>query len=326
MNAQLLTALRATGDQYISGSDIAQRLGVNRSTVWKHIERLRHHGYEIEAVPHLGYRLRVAPDALHDFAIGSGLQTRYFGQELRVFDLLDSTMDTAHQWAADDAPEGALVCAEQQRAGRGRLGRTWASPVGGGLYASVILRPQLPLRDMSALTLTMAIGIARGLEQAVGLRAEIKWPNDLYVGAQKIGGILTELRADQHQLQHIVVGFGVNVNTQPALLPDHATTVAQEVGHPVDRVDLLQQILYTLEQVYDQLTHEGFAALQTEWKSRSRLLGRHVRVVSQAHADTTSDQVIEGRVIDIDNEGALVLRHDNGVQERLTAGDVITLW
>lgn len=319
MDERLLAQLKSTQDRYVSGEELAQTMGVTRAAVWKQIEALRAHGYEIEAQPHLGYKLVSVPDRLLDVEIRAGLRTQRFGRLVQCFAETDSTMDVAHRWAKAGAPEGAVVFAEAQRAGRGRLGRTWVSPAGQGIYGSLILRPQLPLEALSTLTLTVAIGLARAIEAETELPVQIKWPNDLIVHDAKLGGVLTELQAEQDQLQYVVVGFGVNVNGDTGELPPGSISLKQAFGRTVPRLPLIRRMLESLERVYDQLLREGFASLQQEWRNRSLILGRRIKLVAQARE-------VEGQAVDIDEVGALVVRYDTGLQERFTAGDVIKLW
>jgi len=319
MDERVLAQLKAAQERYLSGEELAKALGVTRTAVWKQIEVLRAHGYEIEARPHLGYRLLSIPDRLLDVEIRADLPTKRFGHAVQCYDAVDSTMDIAHRLAKAGSLEGTVVVAETQRAGRGRLGRRWVSPKGQGIYGSLILRPTLPLSALSTLTLTMAIGIARALEQHTELPITIKWPNDLMLHDAKLGGILTELQAEPDRSQYVIVGFGLNVNGTPRALPTGATCLQQVLGRPLHRVPLIRAILISLEQSYDQLLREGFGALQEEWRARSAILGHRVRLVAHSRE-------VEGHAVDVDGEGALILRYDTGVQERFTAGDVVKLW
>ena len=326
MDERLLAHLKATPERYRSGEELAEALGITRAAIWKQIETLRAHGYEIEAQPHLGYKLMRIPDRLLNVEIHSGLRTQTFGRTLQCFNETDSTMDVAHRLAKAGAAEGTAVFAETQRAGRGRLGRAWASPPLAGIYGSLIVRPTLSLQALSTLTLTMAIGLARAIEDETTLPIKIKWPNDLMFHDAKVGGILTELQAEQDRIQYVVVGFGINVNGAPAQLPPGATSLQQALGRPVHRVPLIRRLLEASELVYMQLLREGFATLQQEWRARSTVLGHRIRLTSQPPSPGQPPRELEGQAVDIDEAGALVVRRDSGLQERLTAGDVVKLW
>src|SRR5438105_13413073 len=213
IDAQILNALRAANDGSVSGTELSQELGVSRAAIWARIQELRSLGYDIEASPHLGYRLLSAPDVLHADDLMSRLsKTKVIGRNIQVFEETTSTNDVIEKLARDGVKEGAVVFAESQSRGRGRLGRKWISPARKGLWFSVLLRP--PLRPQSATQLTVAVAIAlrNAIELQTGLRAEIKWPNDILVSGKKVAGILTELNAELDRIKYVLVGIGVDVN------------------------------------------------------------------------------------------------------------------
>ena len=193
-------------DGYISGEEISQRLKMSRAAIWKYMQELRAQGYEIAAVPHLGYQLVTCPDKLLALEIQAGLNTKVIGKKIIVMDAVTSTMDEAFRLGMENCPEGTVVCAESQSKGRGRLGRTWSSPKARGLYFSVVLRPQLPLNQLAQLTLMSAVALAEAIESISELKPLIKWPNDLLLEDRKLAGILTELRAESDQVKFVVVG------------------------------------------------------------------------------------------------------------------------
>lgn len=239
-----------------------------------------------------------------------------FGCVVRRFPAIDSTMDTAHALARDGAAEGTLVLADTQHAGRGRHGRAWDSPAGQGIYASLIVRPTVPLAERSSLTLAVAVALAQAIESVTRLSIRIKWPNDLWLDSAKVGGILVEGDA-----AYAVIGFGINVNTDAIALSPGATSLAHALGQPVDQPALLRAILDTLESVYDRWHAEGFAPFATAWRQRATLLGQQVRVTLSGEQSE-----LEGQAVDIDDDGSLLIRHDSGLQTRVTAGDVVKLW
>jgi BirA family biotin operon repressor/biotin-[acetyl-CoA-carboxylase] ligase len=305
-------------DGYISGEEISQRLKMSRAAIWKHMQELRFQGYEIAAVPHLGYQLVACPEKLLSFEIQSGLNTKIIGKKVIVLDTVTSTMDEAFRLGMENCPEGAVVCAEAQSKGRGRLGRAWTSPKGKGLYFSFVLRPDLPLNQLAQLTLMSAVALAEAIENVSDLKPLIKWPNDILWEGHKLAGILTELRAESDQVKFVVVGIGLNVNTSAHQLISGASSLKVAGGHSFDRTEVLQAILRSLEKWYLKILNHEFVSVMEEWKKRSATLKKRVRITDPAG-------VIEGEAIDLDEDGALLVRKDNGVIIKKTAGDVFLL-
>lgn len=190
---------------FISEEEISERLNLSRQTVFRYIDQLREIGYDIQLIPHLGYKLVSCPDRLLPFEIQDRLNTKVIGKKIYHYDLIGSTMDIAMKLALDRACEGAVVCAEGQIRGRGRLGREWISPKYKGVYFSLILRPEIPLNQAPIITLLTAVSICQAINKMALVSASIKWPNDILVNNKKIGGILTELNSGSqiiHQMFH----------------------------------------------------------------------------------------------------------------------------
>ena len=305
-------------DGYVSGEDMSETLKISRAAVWKYIDHLRKDGYDITAVPHLGYQLISVPDKLLPQEIQFGLNTRIFGRNAVAFDSVGSTMDEAFRLGMEGAPEGTIVCAEAQSKGRGRLGRVWSSPKGKGIYCSLILRPRLPPGQLAQLTLTAAVALAEALRKTAGLELSIKWPNDILAGNKKLAGILTELRAETDRVQFVVVGMGINVNTPASQLVDGAASLRTAAGRNFNRVAVLQEILRSFELWYAVLGRGRFDEVIKAWKARSSTLKRRVRVTDPAGS-------VEGMAVDLDVDGGLLVRLDSGTIVKKTAGDVTAL-
>lgn len=316
MEEEILSALRAQPDEYVSGEDLSQLVGVSRTAIWKEIEKLRGEGYKIIAQPHEGYRLIGVPDRLTAQELGWNLATQRIGKRIHAYDSTDSTMDVAHRLAASSEPEGSVVVAEAQRKGRGRVGRSWISPKGKGIYISILLRPSVPLANVSQLTLMAAVAAARAIQSRSGLKPEIKWPNDLLINSKKICGILTELNAELNRVHYVVVGIGMNVNTPRAHLPAGSTSLAEEAGEPLDRIGLARTLLVEMDRCYLRYLKEGLTPLLEEWRSFAAFLGRRVRVSLPGRA-------MEGQAVDVDSTGALLIRTDTGIVEPVSAGEVL---
>jgi BirA family biotin operon repressor/biotin-[acetyl-CoA-carboxylase] ligase len=227
---------------YLSGDLLSQRLGVSRQALWKHIQELKELGYDIAAVPHLGYRLQSCPDRLFAHEISHGLGTEFIGKKIHYFEAVPSTMDIALQLGLKHEPEGAVVLAEAQTKGKGRLGRHWFSPKYKGIYFSLILRPKISLQQAPVLTLLSAVSICEAVKEVSGLDARIKWPNDILLGEKKAGGILTELNAETDAVRFVLIGVGLNVNNEKKSLVPGATSLKEQKKEFTSRIGLLQEI------------------------------------------------------------------------------------
>ncbi|MDR5709107.1 MAG: biotin--[acetyl-CoA-carboxylase] ligase [Armatimonadota bacterium] len=242
--------------------------------------------------------------------VAERLCTRYVGRSLHAFASVPSTQDVARELAAAAAPEGTVVVAEMQTAGRGRLGRTWVSPPG-GLYLSVILRPLVSPPEVPKLSLVGGVAAARAIERACRLPVGLRWPNDLLVNRRKVGGVLAEAGPDAWW---VILGIGLNANAVPDL-PEGATSLAAELGAPVDLEELFCAVCAELEVVYEAFRGDDFATVLRWWRERSTTLGRRVRV----HLPSGT---YEGIAEDVDGDGALLLRLPDGSAKRIVAGEL----
>ncbi len=303
-------------DGHMSGEEMSQKLKVSRAAIWKNVEELRHQGYEILAVPNLGYRLASCPDKLFPSEIQCGLKTKILGKKIIYFDSVQSTMEEAFRLGMEGSEEGTVVCAEGQTKGKGRLGRSWMSPKGKGIYMSIILRPNMSPGQASQLTLLSAVALCESVRRVTGVQATIKWPNDLLVGKKKLAGILTELNAEMDRVWFVVVGVGINVNTSLHALPEGSTSLKVEAKQSFLRVALMQDILESFEQWYERLAIQGFKAVTKRWRELSSTLGRRVCIHN-------GEKSLEGEAVDINEFGALIICNDDGVKMTHMAGDVV---
>jgi len=301
--------------EYLSGDEIAGRLGISRQGLWKHIQDLKDLGYDIVAVPHLGYRLLSSPDRLFVLETAHGLNTKFIAKKIHYFDYLASTMDLAMQLGIQAAPHGTVVLAESQTKGRGRLGRSWFSPKYKGIYMSLILRPNISPSASSVLTLLSAVSICEAVKIVTGLDAQIKWPNDVFIANKKIAGILTEMNSEVDKVNFVVIGIGLNVNNDKKSLIAQATSLKEQAGQPVNRIILLQELLRGIESNYFLLEDKGAREIIDKWRNFSLTLGRRVKIYCQ-------DKHIEGQAVDIDRDGALLVRKDSGLTQKVFSGDV----
>jgi BirA family biotin operon repressor/biotin-[acetyl-CoA-carboxylase] ligase len=319
VDAEILRALRTAGNEAVSGADLASRLGISRAAIWARIEDLRALGYEIQASPH-GYRLRSAPDVLNGDDLLALLQPgMVIGRDIRVFQETTSTNDVADKLGRDGVKEGAVIFAESQTKGRGRLGRSWLSAQGKGLWFSVLLRPTLSPQAATQLTIASATALARALNQAASIRCEIKWPNDILVKERKVCGILTEMSAELDKINYLVLGIGVNINFHPSDFPPElrsiATSLAIETGTRLKRAEVAAAILRELDRDYSRVCKGQFEQVANEWEEHCTTIGRNVEIA-------LGNRNVQGRAESLDSEGALLVRTQHGHLERIIGGDV----
>jgi len=319
-DAQIILALRSAANDGVSGAELSQKLDISRAAIWARIEALRELGYEIEASPHLGYRLANDPDVLHaDDLIARLGKTKVIGRDIRVFQETTSTNDVVEKLARDGVQEGVVVFAESQTKGRGRLGRKWISPAGKGLWFSILLRPELRPQEATQLTVAAATALWRAIHDETGLSAEIKWPNDILFRGKKVAGILTEMNAELDRVKYLVLGVGVDVNLAPSEFPPEvrkiATSLRAEMGKAMLRAELATAMLRELDRDYARICGGRFAEVADEWEAHCTTLGRQVTI-------SIGERRTRGRAESLDDDGALLVRTEHGHLERIIGGDV----
>ena len=246
------------------------------------------------------------------------LQTDLMGREIHHFAEVSSTNDVAKELATNGAEEGTVVISETQTLGRGRLGREWASPEG-GIWFSIILRPEVEPKDASKLTFVGAVAVARVIREMFNLRAEVKWPNDVLIGGKKVCGILTETSTKGDALNFVVVGVGINANASlnsfPESLRNSLTSLKEELKEEIERERFLRALLEELEHYYTMFMRKNFDLILEEWRNLAGFLGQYVEVLS-------FDEKITGRAVDVDQNGALIIKLRNGTVKKVMSGDV----
>ena len=319
MDEEILRLLRSHPSDFVSGEEISRLLKLSRTAIWKRVRNLRTLGYVIEALPRRGYRLIQSPDLLLPSEIDPLLRTEWMGKKVHYFNSVDSTNSTAYQLALDGAKEGEVVIGESQEKGRGRLGRQWVSPPFLNLYLSVVLRPKIPPHQASLITFMAAVAAAETIERHSGLTPSIKWPNDLLLREKKVAGLLNEIHSETDRIHFIILGMGVNLNMDAKEFPKdirtQATSLKAEKGRPVSRKAFAALLLEELERWYDIFLEEGGAPVLKAWRDRAQIQGKEVRV-------TSFDEILIGRAVDVDSDGALILETRGGERKRIVAGDV----
>lgn len=320
MRKTIVEILKSAGDNFTSGESIAGDLGVSRTAVWKHIQKLRESGYEILSHARRGYKLKDAPDLLLPGEVQIGLDTQIIGKEMHYEPSVDSTNQIAKALAYHGAPEGTIVVAEEQHSGKGRLERNFFSPRGKGIWFSVILRPKFLPHDAPKCTLMAAVAVAEAMKR-FNLKAEIKWPNDIMFRNRKLVGILTEITAELAKITYMVIGIGINVNIKrdefPAELQPIAASLAEINGKEISRVQFFRAVLEEFDKLYRTLNASGFDPILELWRKYNVTLGRNIRVISLGEGGET----FTGKAVDLNADGALVVETDNG-RRAVYAGDV----
>ncbi|AKU25549.1 biotin--[acetyl-CoA-carboxylase] ligase [Geobacillus sp. WSUCF-018B] len=316
---KLLELFAEANGEFLSGQKISERLGCSRAAVWKHIEELRKEGFELEAVRRLGYRIVSTPDKVTANEIQLGLKTETLGHTIHFFEEVDSTQRIAAKLAYEGAPEGTLVVAEEQKAGRGRLDRKWFSPKGTGIWMSLILRPPIPPQRAPQLTLLVAVAISQAIQEVTGLVPDIKWPNDILLHGKKGVGILTELQADPDRVHSVIVGIGINVNQTAEQFPEDiraiATSLAIEKGERIKRAPLIQEILLRIERLYKQYLAHGFRPIKLLWEGYAVSIGKPVTA-------RTLGGTIRGIARGITEDGLLILEDEEQNTHYIHSADI----
>lgn len=312
--------LLASSKGYASGQFLAKKAGISRSAVWKQVRRLRQCGYAIESLHGMGYRLVGSTTYPVPWELVSMLQTSFIGKNTIVYkDNVDSTQAVAITLAEKQDANGAVVIAEQQSSGRGRMKRKWLSPRG-GIWASVVLRPSIPTAASTMLPFVAAVAVCDAVRQATGLPATLKWPNDVMVKGRKVAGILLDLSAEAETVNYAVIGIGINANVDTSKIKvdregrPAITSLKEELGRNVNRLRLTVDLLEKLEQFYVVLEERGPAEIVVEWRRRSDMLGKRVTVVQQG-------RTVEGVAQDINDDGSLLLKTAAGPVS-VVSGDV----
>lgn len=317
MKKKILNILRKSKDEYISGERLSEELGITRAGIWKHIKSLKEAGYVIESISNRGYKLISTPDIIDGEEILPLLTTKYIGRNFIHFDEVDSTNVQCRRECSNNPIEGMVVAAEEQTSGRGRLGRSWISPKGTGIWMSIVLKPNISPMVAPRATLIGAAAVYTALKD-MGISVGIKWPNDIVINGKKICGILTEMNAEIERVNYVIMGIGINVNMEsfPDELKEKATSLKNELGNEVDRKKLVANILNNFEVFYEDFKNTGDISRVIEiCREGSLLINKEVRVING------NNEVI-CTVIDIDDEGELIVKHKDGTINRVISGEV----
>lgn len=305
-------------DEFVSGQNISDELGVSRTAIWKYINALREDGYEIESMTRKGYRLVTRPDILSVEEIGRQMAPGVVTGELKVFSVIDSTNEEAKRAYNAGAPDRSLYVADQQTAGKGRRGRNWISPKGQDVFFSFLLKPDLPPECASMLTLIAALAGVKALEKHCEEEYQIKWPNDLVIHGKKICGILTEMSADMDDIHYIVPGIGFNLNRSDfdESISSMASSVYIETGKKVDRARFVADFAEEFMKRYEIfLKEQDLSSFMEEYNKHLINIGREVKLIRR------EGEVIR-KAIGINQLGELLVQDENGEVENIFSGEV----
>lgn len=318
MKAELLAVLREAKD-YVSGQILCDRFGVSRTAVWKAVNQLKNAGYEIEAVQNKGYRLHFVPDIISEFELKSRRKTKWIGQELVYLNTVDSTNTKVKNLAEEGYPNGTLVVADSQTAGRGRRGRVWESPAGNSIYMSLLLKPEINPNNASMITLVAALALSKAISETTKRPAGIKWPNDIVMNGKKVCGILTEMSAQFDYVNHIVVGVGINVHTEsfPEEISHMATSLFLETGECINRSELIEAVWEAFEYYYEiYLQTEDLSNLVKEYNAHLVNMHQMVKVLDPK-------EPFDGKAMGITARGELIV--DTWESRRLVSSGEVSV-
>ena len=277
---RVLEALMNARDQYVSGETLAQELKVSRTAVWKAVEQLRAEGYPIDSVSRQGHRLSSQSDILSESGIRHYLRNPAI--QVHVYPIISSTNTVLKQMAAEDAPAGTALVASEQTAGRGRMGRSFYSPDGSGLYMSLLLRPEKKAEEATLLTACAAAAVAEAMEEVAAVRPGIKWVNDLFVEGRKVCGILTEAGLDFEtgRVNYVIVGIGINLRTPKEDYPEEIRGIAGPAFGSREIPDLRNRMAaLVLEKLAAYAEDPGAEEVFRKYRARSMVIGMPIRIL-----------------------------------------------
>ncbi len=299
----------------MSGKRMADELAISGVAIWKHIEALRQEGYDINGVAGRGYRLNNWQNVIIPSEVMQGLGKAELIRQIMYCPVVDSTNELAKELAASNE-EGLVIVAGQQRAGKGRLGRKWDSPLG-GIWFSIILKPRLPLSKLALLSLVFALALGKALDKFTEKPSQLKWPNDVFIADKKVAGILLEVSGQPDRVDNLIAGFGINVNISSdawVIEDEKITSLLIENHRVMENSHILTEVLSYIEEYYYLFLQEGFEQIRQEFKAKCLHLGQDVSI-QQFKATIT------GRCMDIDEQGSMILKVDDEIM-RITTGDV----
>lgn len=313
---EVLRQLENNKGKYFSGGQLAENLGVSRNSIWKAIKSLEKNGYQIDAIPNKGYCLKEKNDILSSFSINQYLNSKL---DIHVHQTVSSTNTVLKEMAEQGAPEGTVVIAEEQTAGKGRMGKSFYSPSKTGIYISILLRPTISAEESLFLTTSAAVATAKAIEDVSEKVAFIKWVNDIYLDNKKVCGILTEgaFNVETNQLDYAIVGIGINIcfpkDGFPTEIEKIATAVFDKETDSINKRSIL--IAHLLDYFMEYYKNFHSKKYVKEYIQRSLILGKEINIID-------GNETLPATAMEIDNKCRLKVKLKDGSTRWLSSGEV----
>jgi BirA family biotin operon repressor/biotin-[acetyl-CoA-carboxylase] ligase len=318
---KVLQFLKAHHSEYLSGEDLSEVLKISRVAVWKHIKKIQALGYEIESKQNLGYRLTKTTDLMLPWEITDGLKTKNIGKKIYYFDTIDSTQSFASTIANNKAEDGTIIISETQDSGKGRLGRNWVSPRG-GIWLSVILHPRFDVAKITLVPLVASIALSVAIQKTLGVKTELKWPNDVTLRGKKIAGMIIDASIESSSIESLILGVGINFRVNPSEIEKKirkkenfygaATLVNQ--NNKTKPAKMVQVFLEEFEKTLNLLSEGKINKIIKDWTSNSSTIGKTITVA-------TANGKITGKAVKLDADGGLIIMQKSK-PFKIMAGDI----
>lgn len=320
MRKEILRLLMENTDQYISGEELSHQFGVSRTAVWKAIKQLKEQGYAIESVSRKGYKLVEKTMVLNGDELAILIKSDKHPYHFVCKKSVDSTSSELKRLANEGAKEWTVILAEEQREGRGRLGRQWISKEGEGIYMSLLLKPDVQPYHAAKITQIAASALTLAIREVTALPALIKWPNDIVIEGKKVCGILTEMAAELNQINYVILGIGINVNGDhfDEAIKNKATSLKVALASEIalDRKTILESFYKHFELLYEEFIEKKSALHAIELcRKFSAIIGTNVEIIRRNNRE-------EVTVVDLTDDGELLVKHPDGKEEIIISGEV----
>lgn len=312
---KIIEILEKNRDCSISGQELADKLSVSRTAVWKTIQSLEKDGYIIDASTNKGYKLNENSDIISYEGIKFFLSEKYKKFTVQIYKILDSTNTYAKKIIIDGAKHGTIIIANEQKAGRGRFGRTFFSPADTGIYLSIILKPQKKISDTSLITIAAAVAVCDTIKKTTCSEPKIKWVNDIFLNGKKICGILTEAVSDFESgiVESAVTGIGINIKTAEERFPEDLKRTASSLfPENISRNQIIAELINNFFELYENLSDKN---LIERYKEYSLVLGKEITYFKD-------DKTQTGTAVDINENGNLIIKDKNKKTSVLESGEV----